>query len=50
MSATTIFKNFTVPVEDKSLLIISKWIAEGKYKTEIEEIRSLVQQGKIEEA
>jgi hypothetical protein len=28
MSACTIFKNFTVPVEDKSLVIISKWIAE----------------------
>ena len=50
MSACTIFKNFTVPVEDKSLVIISKWIAEGNFKTEIEEIRSLVQQGKTEEA
>ncbi len=50
MSACTIFKNFAIPVEDKSLVIISKWIADGKYKTEIEEIRSLVQQGKLEEA
>ena len=50
MSACTIFKNFSAPVEDKSLVIISKWIAEGKYKTKIEEIRSLVQQGKLEEA
>ena len=50
MSACTIFKNFTVPVEDKSLVIISKWIAEGNFKTEIEEIRSLVRQGKTEEA
>jgi hypothetical protein len=50
MSACTIFKNFTAPVEDKSLVIISKWIADGKYKSEIEEIRYLVHQGKIEEA
>ncbi len=50
MSACTIFKNFTVPVEDKSLVIISNWIASDKFKTEIEEIRSLVQQGKVEEA
>lgn len=50
MSACTIFKNFAVPVEDKSLLIISNWIASDKYKSEVEEIRSLVEQGKLEEA
>ena len=50
MSACTIFKNFTVPVEDKSLVIISNWIASDKFKTEVEEIRSLIEQGKPEEA
>ena len=50
MSACTIFKNFAVPVEDKSLVIISNWIASDKYKSEVEEIRSLVVQGKTEEA
>ena len=39
MSACTIFKNFAVPVEDKSLVIISNWIASDKYKSEVEEIR-----------
>ncbi len=50
MSACTIFKNFAVPVEDKSLVIISNWIASDKFKSEIEEIRSLIEQDKPEEA
>ncbi len=50
MASCTIFKNFTVPVENKSLLLISKDIASGKYKADVEEIRSLLAQGKIEEA
>ncbi len=50
MSACTIFKNFATPADCKSLIIISKWIKSDKFKTEIEEIRSLIDQGKSEEA
>ena len=50
MSACTIFKNFATPTDCKSLIIISKWIKSDKYKPEIEEIRSLLDQGKTEEA
>lgn len=50
MATSTIFKNFTVPVENKSLLLIANDIASGKYKTEVQEIRALLAQGKTEEA
>jgi Protein of unknown function (DUF3987)/VirE N-terminal domain len=50
MATCTIFKNFTVPVENKSLLLIAKDIQSNKYKVEIEEIRLLETQGKTEEA
>ena len=50
MASSTIFKNFTVPVEKKSLLLIANDIASGKYKAEVEEIRALLEQGKTEEA
>ena len=50
MASSTIFRNFTVPVEKKSLLLIGNDIANGKYKTEVEEIRALLEQGKAEEA
>lgn len=50
MASCTIFKNFTVPVEKKSLLLIGNDIASGKYKAEVEEIRALLEQGKTEEA
>ena len=50
MAVTTIFKNFTVPVEDISLIILSNWIASDKYKIQVEEIRGLIAQGKTEEA
>ncbi|MCO5290117.1 MAG: DUF3987 domain-containing protein [Chitinophagaceae bacterium] len=50
MASCTIFKNFTVPVEKKSLLLIGNDIASGKYKAEVEEIRTLLEQGKTEEA
>ena len=42
MASSTIFKNFTVPVEKKSLLLVGKDIISDKYKTEVEEIRNLV--------
>lgn len=50
MSSCSIFKNFHKPIDTKSLIVIAKDIASGKYKTEIEKIRSLLQQGKTEEA
>ena len=50
MASSTIFRNFTVPVEKKSLLLIGNDIANGKYQAEVEEIRALLEQGKAEEA
>jgi len=50
MASSTIFRNFTVPVEKKSLLLIGNDIANGKYKAEVEEIRALLEKGKAEEA
>jgi hypothetical protein len=49
MTSMTIFKNFSTPLENKSLDHIAKEIASGKYKAEVEEIRALVQQRKSEE-
>jgi len=45
MASSTIFRNFTIPVEKKSLLLIGKDIISDKYKTEVEEIRNLIAQG-----
>ena len=50
MAVCTIFKNFTIPVEDVSLIILSNWIASEKYKPAVTEIRDLMAQGKTEEA
>ena len=50
MASSTIFKNFTIPVEKKSLLLIGKDIISDKYKTEVEEIRTLIAQGNKAEA
>jgi Protein of unknown function (DUF3987)/VirE N-terminal domain len=50
MASSTIFKNFTVPVENKSLLLIGKDIISDKYKTEIAEIRQLIALGNKTEA
>jgi len=50
MASCTIFRNFTIPVDNKSLLLIGKDIVSDKYKREVEEIRSLFAQGKKEEA
>lgn len=50
MASSTIFKNFTIPVEKKSLLLIGKDIISDKYKSEIEEIRNLIAQGNKAEA
>lgn len=50
MASCTIFRSFTIPVEKKSLLLIGKDIISDKYKTEVEEIRALLAQGKKDEA
>lgn len=50
MATCTIFKNFTIPVENKSLLLIAKDIASDKFKAEVEAIRTLIAQGREEEA
>jgi hypothetical protein len=50
MAASTIFKNFATPVENVSLIILSNWMASGKFKANVIEIRDLIAQGKIEEA
>lgn len=50
MATCTIFKNFTVPVENKSLILIAKDIQSEKYKPAIDEIRLLEHLGKTEEA
>lgn len=50
MATCSIFKNFTVPVEKKSLLIIGKDIISDKCKAEVEEIRNLIAEGNKEAA
>jgi len=42
MASSTIFKNFTIPVEKKPLWLIVLDIISDKYKTEVEEIRTLI--------
>jgi len=50
MAACTIFKNFATPVENVSLIILSNWIASGKYKEPVQEIRDLIAQDRLEDA
>ena len=50
MATCSIFKNFAEHVENKALLLLGKDIISDKYKTEIEEIRNLLAQGKKAEA
>lgn len=50
MATATIFKGFNNPIENKSLIVLTKEIKEGKYKEEVEKVTALVQQGKKEEA
>lgn len=46
----TIFENFVHRVEEKSLIIITKAIQEGKYKQQVEAIRNLIASDDIESA
>lgn len=50
MCSSTIFRNFTIPVENKSLILIGNDIASEKYKPQVEEIRQLIARGKTEQA
>ena len=50
MATATMFRGFNVPIENKSLIILTKEIEEGKYKTEVEQVRVLINRGYIEEA
>lgn len=50
MASVTLFKHFSTPVEDVSLIILSNWLASDKYKKQIEEIRDMFAQGKKEES
>lgn len=50
MATATIFKGFNNPVENKSLIVLTKDIKEGKFKDEVEKVTALAQQGKKEEA
>ena len=46
----SIFQNFVQWIEDKSLIVITKTIQEGKYKEEVLAIRKLIAEGKQNEA
>ena len=50
MASSTIFKNFSIPIEKKSLIIIANEIASDKYKPQVEKVRALISEGRIEEA
>lgn len=50
MASASIFKNFTNLEENKSLLIITKDIQEGKYKKQVEKIRELFNSGEDKKA
>lgn len=50
MASSTIFRNFHIKVENRSVILIGKDIASDKHKTEVEEIRTLLKQGKKDEA
>jgi len=50
MASSTIFKQFNIAIADKSLIVITKDIREGKYKAEVEQVRLAVQVGNKDEA
>jgi len=50
MACSTIFSGFNQTVENKALLLIIKDIKEGKYRADIEHIRSLIASGDTEKA
>ena len=50
MSAATFFKGFNIPIEDKSLIVITKDIKEGKYRQEVQKVTALFQASNLDEA
>src|SRR3954464_3957955 len=50
MASATVFKGFNCPIENKSLIVITKEIKECKYKEEVERVTTLASQGKKAEA
>lgn len=50
MASATIFKGFNNPVENTSLIILTKQIKEGKFKEEVERVTALARQGNKDEA
>ena len=50
MATATIFSGFNQPVENRSLILILNDIRNGKYRTEIEHIRSCIASGEAEKA
>ncbi len=50
MACSTIFSGFNQTVENRALLLIIKDIQEGKYRADIEPIRSLIASGDTEKA
>ncbi len=50
MATATLFQNYVHLIENKSLIIITKQIQEGKYKEQVEEIRKLIAEGQEKEA
>ena len=50
MSSASIFNNFTQFNCNKSLIVITKQIEEGIYKEQVQQLRSLIADGKQTEA
>jgi hypothetical protein len=50
MASATIFKGFNNPIENKSLIILTKEIHDGRYKDEVRKVTELATQGNKEEA
>ncbi|WP_082391421.1 DUF3987 domain-containing protein [Jiulongibacter sediminis] len=50
MASSTIFKGFSTPIENKSLLLLSKRVGTDEFKETVEEVRRLKELGQIEEA
>src|SRR5690349_9605592 len=50
MATTTVFKNYSEPVENKALLSIMKEIQGGAYMVAVMELRIALAEGRVEEA
>ncbi|MCB0536010.1 MAG: DUF3987 domain-containing protein [Bacteroidetes bacterium] len=50
MASSTIFRNFAIPVENKSLILLSKRVATDEFKETVLKVRELKAQGNPEEA